>query len=47
MELHALREGEVVKLSSRDVLPGDIVFFKNEIKIPFDCILIEGSCLVN
>ena len=37
----------MVNLSSKDVVPGDIVFFKKAMKIPFDCILVEGSCLVN
>ena len=46
-DVDVLREDKVVRLSSKDVVPGDIVFFKKAMKIPFDCILVEGSCLVN
>jgi len=28
-------------------VPGDIVFLKNPIKIPFEGIIIEGSALIN
>ena len=47
VEVDVLREEEVKRICSRQVVPGDIVFFKNPMKIPFDCILLEGSCLVN
>ena len=47
VELDVLRGGEVRPICSREVVPGDIVFFKSPMKIPFDCILLEGSCLVN
>ena len=45
--INVLREGRVQEITSKDVVPGDIAFFKNSMKIPFDCILLEGSCLVN
>lgn len=47
VELEALREGKVRRMASREIVPGDIVFFKQEMKVPFDCVLLEGSCLVN
>lgn len=47
VELDALREGRIQRISSREAVPGDIVFFKHEIKVPFDCVLLEGACLVN
>jgi P-type E1-E2 ATPase len=28
-------------------VPGDIVFLKNQIKIPFDGIILEGDALIN
>lgn len=37
----------VNKISSFDVVPGDIVFLKDPIKIPFEGIIIEGSALIN
>lgn len=42
-----LREDEVLRLSSKDVVPGDIVFFRQPIKVPFDAVILDGSCLVN
>jgi magnesium-transporting ATPase (P-type) len=35
------------KGSSRYVVPGDIVFIKDPMKIPFDGILLQGSVLAN
>jgi len=29
-------------MSSKDLVPGDIVFLKKQIKIPFDGIILEG-----
>jgi P-type E1-E2 ATPase len=34
-------------ISSIDVVPGDVVFLKAAIKIPFEGILLEGSALIN
>jgi P-type E1-E2 ATPase len=34
-------------LSSVEVAPGDIVFLKHQIKIPFDGIVLEGDALIN
>lgn len=34
-------------ISSLDVSPGDIVFLKDPIKIPFEGIILEGSALIN
>jgi P-type E1-E2 ATPase len=42
-----LREGKVQSISSLDVVPGDIVFLKKPIKLPFEAILLEGSALIN
>jgi len=35
-----LREGEVREISSVEVVPGDIVFLKEVIKIPFEGVII-------
>jgi cation-transporting ATPase 13A2 len=35
VKVHALREGTVKEVSSLDLVPGDVVFLKNPIKIPF------------
>ena len=42
-----LRNGKVESISSLDVVPGDIVFLKEAIKIPFEGIILEGSALIN
>lgn len=45
--VNVLREGRVEVISSIDVVPGDIVFLKDPIKIPFEGIILEGSALIN
>lgn len=47
VKVHALREGVVTEVSSLDLVPGDVVFLKNPIKIPFEGIILEGSALIN
>lgn len=47
VKVHALREGMVTEVSSLDLVPGDVVFLKNPIKIPFEGIILEGSALIN
>lgn len=47
VKIHALRDGNVIEMSSVDVVPGDVVFIKNAIKLPFDGILLGGSVLMN
>jgi len=47
VDLHVLRGYNVVKISSKDVIPSDIVFLKDPIKIPFDAVVLEGSALLN
>lgn len=45
--LNVLRGSKVVQISSVDVVPGDIVFLKDPIKIPFEGVILEGSALIN
>ena len=45
--LSVLREGKVDKISSLEVVPGDVVFMNQAIKLPFDGILLEGEMLIN
>jgi magnesium-transporting ATPase (P-type) len=40
VKVDALRNGEVVEVSSLDLVPGDIVFLKKPIKIPFEGIIL-------
>lgn len=47
VNINALRDNKVISMSSVDVVPGDIVFIKNAIKLPFDGILMGGSVLMN
>ena len=46
-QVNVLRDGLVQSLSSLEVVPGDVIFFKDHIKVPFDCVVIEGSLMVN
>ena len=39
VNVNVLRNGNVVNISSRNIVPGDIVFLKDPIKIPFDAIV--------
>jgi magnesium-transporting ATPase (P-type) len=39
VNVNVLREKAVINISSKDVVPGDIVFLKDPIKIPFDGIV--------
>ncbi len=45
--VNVLRHETVVQISSVDVVPGDIVFLKDPIKLPFEAIILEGSALIN
>ena len=45
--LSVLREGKVEKISSLEVVPGDVVFMNQPVKLPFDGILLEGEMLIN
>ena len=45
--LNVLRGTNVVQISSVDVVPGDIVFLKDPIKLPFEGVILEGSALIN
>jgi cation-transporting P-type ATPase 13A2 len=47
VQVNVLRGGKVHSLSSLDVVPGDIVFLKEAIKIPFEGIILEGNALIN
>lgn len=47
IEVNVLRNGTVSRISSFEVVPGDIVFLKNPIKIPFEGVILEGSALIN
>ena len=42
-----LRFGEKVELSSENIVPGDIMFIKEDLTFPCDLVLLNGFCLVN
>lgn len=46
-KINTLRSGEIIEISSTQLVPGDIVFLKNQIKIPFDGVLLECEALIN
>jgi P-type E1-E2 ATPase len=45
--INTLRNGHIIKVSSIDLVPGDIVFLKEPIKLPFEGVILEGSALIN
>lgn len=45
--VNVLRDDKVINMSSVDIVPGDIVFLKDAIKLPFEGIIMEGSALIN
>ena len=45
--VNVLRAAEVIQVSSKELVPGDIVFLKDQIKIPFDGVLLECEALIN
>lgn len=45
--MNVLRDGEMRSISSIDIVPGDVVFLKDSLKIPFEGIILEGSALIN
>lgn len=45
--VHVLRGSTVVEKSSIDLVPGDIVFIKKAVKLPYDGVLLGGSVLIN
>lgn len=47
IRLNVLREGKVANISSLEIVPGDVVFVDQNIKIPFEGVLMEGELLVN
>lgn len=47
IEVNVLRNGSVYRISSFEVVPGDVVFLKDPIKIPFEGVILEGSALIN
>ena len=47
INLNVLREGRVLNISSLDIVPGDVVFVDQAIKIPFEGVLLEGELLIN
>ncbi len=47
VELDVLRGGEMRKISSFEVVPGDLVFFGRNMRVPFEGVLLEGEMLIN
>lgn len=45
--VNVLRNGMISEISSKYIVPGDVVFIKNSMKMPFDGVLLQGSVLMN
>ena len=45
--VNVLRGNTVTQMSSVEVVPGDVVFLKDPIKLPFEGVILEGSALIN
>jgi len=41
------KEKEIVEISSSDLVPGDILFLKEDSSVPCDGILLDGNILIN
>lgn len=41
------RSGNVISISSRDLVPGDLIIVKDGMIIPCDLILLNGQCVMN
>lgn len=35
------------KLSSKAIVPGDLIEVRDDWSVPCDCILLNGSCIIN
>lgn len=46
-DMHVLRGNNVQLINSQFLVPGDLVFIKKAIKLPFDGVLLGGSVLIN
>jgi len=46
-EVDVIRHGAKLMVSSAELVPGDLILIKNRSKLPCDCILIKGSCIMN
>ena len=50
VDVYRRKDGEEVKLtgiSSSELIPGDIISLTNEMKIPCDCVILQGQALLN
>lgn len=45
-EVEAIRNGEVVKLSSAELVPGDVIVLQPG-TLPADVVLLRGECIVD
>jgi len=45
--INVMREGQISLISSIDIVPGDVVFLKAPIKLPFDAVILEGSIVMD
>ena len=47
VKFKVIRDSQEVLVESREVVPGDIIIIENALKIPCDCVLLTGNCLLN
>lgn len=45
--VHVLRFGKVVEVSSGSLVPGDVMLISSLERLPCDCRLLEGQCVMN
>jgi cation-transporting P-type ATPase 13A2 len=41
------RDGEMCKISSDDIVPGDVIVMEDHMQVPCDIMLLNGQCVVN
>jgi cation-transporting P-type ATPase 13A2 len=44
---NVVRNSQTLKVTSENIVPGDIILIENDMKLPCDCILIQGNCLID
>ena len=50
VDVYRIKDGEEVKITgvnSSELVPGDIISLTNEMKVPCDCIILQGQALLN
>ena len=42
-----MRQGKKIKIDSKYLVPGDVLYIDNEMVVPCDVLLLSGECMVS